>query len=233
MHARALAAAEHEQTQRIGRSPDRASAAAATTAGPHRIAGERRFRGELRLVPQQIGERRGDGDDARRQQPVGAPDHGIGVVDQRRHAAPCRRQHRRHGRIAAEADHRGGLQPADQRPGLDDAETERRGGSGHGDRIAPAQRRAGDHVNRVVGEARRHSARPGGRSRDERRCRVDQRRRERFGREQMAAGPAGRDQDRRPVRPRPSHRRPAASEHSPESCACGRSRVSAISMPMP
>ena len=61
---------------------------------------------------------------------------------------------------------------------------------------------------------------------------LGQRRRERLGREQMAARPTGRNEHRRPARflhqmPRP------ASTMSPESCARGRSRVSATSMPMP
>ncbi len=61
---------------------------------------------------------------------------------------------------------------------------------------------------------------------------IHQSSRERFGREQMAAGAAGCDQDRSPVRSG-RHTGLGASDISPARCACGRSRVSAISMPMP
>ncbi len=61
---------------------------------------------------------------------------------------------------------------------------------------------------------------------------LDQSRSESLGREQVPTGSAGRDQDRRDAR-RQHHAALAASMSPPESCACGRSRVSAISMPMP
>ena len=61
---------------------------------------------------------------------------------------------------------------------------------------------------------------------------LHQRRGQRFRREQMPAGSAGRDQDRRAAGG-VHHTALAASMVPPESCACGRSRVSAISMPMP
>ena len=86
---------------------------------PHRIAGERRLGGECRRGAEYIGEGRCDCGDARRQKAVGAADDGVGVVDQGRDAAPRRRQHRRHGRIAAEADDGRGPQPAEKPPRLE------------------------------------------------------------------------------------------------------------------
>ena len=61
---------------------------------------------------------------------------------------------------------------------------------------------------------------------------LDQGRGKGLGREQMPAGSAGCDQDRRAAR-RKHYAAPAASIGPAERCACGRSRVSAISMPMP
>ena len=62
-----------------------------------------------------------------------------------------------------------------------------------------------------------------------------QRRRERFGRKQMTARTAGRHQHRRPARRQHQAVLPpcAPSTIWPGSCARGRSRVSATSMPMP
>jgi hypothetical protein len=73
-------------------------------------------------------------------------------VDHGRHAAPCRRQHRRDRRIAAKADHRRRLEPADQSPRLEKATAEHGGGSCCGNRIARTQGRAGNDMDRVVRE---------------------------------------------------------------------------------
>ena len=53
-----------------------------------------------------LGEAGGDPRDAPRQQPVGAAEHGVLLVDHGREAELRRRQHRRHRGIAAEPDHR-------------------------------------------------------------------------------------------------------------------------------
>ena len=229
--ARALAAAKNEKPQRIG--DRRISRGRCGDDGrPHRITGERRLGGEPRPVAKHVGKGRGDGGDARRQQPVGAADDGIGIVDHGRHAAPGRGQHRRQRRIAAEADHRRGLEPSDQRPCLRKAGGERCGGLRQGNRIARPQRGACDHVHGLVDEgAAVARGAPVGRKMHRDAAR-NERGGERLGGKQMPARSAGRHKNRRT----------AAGEHQaalgasmgpPERCACGRSRVSAISMPMP
>ena len=133
--ARALAAAENKKPQPIGhRRIGRGSGG--DDRGPHRIAGQRRLGGKPRLIAKHVRKGRGDGGHARRQQPVGAADHGIRVMDDGRHAAPSRRQNRRQRRIAAEADHRRRLEPSDQRPGLHKPRGKGCGSLRHGDRIA-------------------------------------------------------------------------------------------------
>ncbi len=201
---------------------------------PYRIAGHGRLRRERGLVAKNIGKGGADRGDAWRQQPVGPADDGIGIVDQARYAPPHARQHRRQRRIAAEADDGRRLQSADQRPGLDKAKAEHRGGARHLERTAAAQRRAGDDMDGVVGEGAAIARRAlvGGEMNGD--AALKQRRRQRLGRKQMAAGAAGGEQHRPPPRRSVDHARlPAATMRSSASRAVGRSRVSAISMPMP
>ncbi len=195
--AGALAAAENQQPQRIAVRRIRRRRGG-NDRRPHRIAGQRRLGGRRRSAAEHVGKRGGDRGHARRQEPVGPPDHRVGVMNQARHAAPGRRQHRRNGRIAAEADDGGGLEPADQGAGLDQAEAE------HAIRfcvkaigLRAAQRRARHDVDGVVGEraAVARGAPIGGEMNGD--AALGQRRRQRFGRKQMAARTAGRDQHRR------------------------------------
>ena len=81
--------------------------------------------------------------------PVGAAHHGVLLVDHRRDAAQRRRQHRRHGRIAAEADDDGRL----DRGSMSHALQRRRSpssvaGLGQRQRIAAADGRARNDVDR-------------------------------------------------------------------------------------
>ncbi len=84
-------------------------------------------------------------------------------------------------------------------------------GSRERDRIARAQRRAGDDVDGLVGEGAAIARRaPIGREMN-REAALHQRRRQRLGRKQMTAGPAGRDQHRRAGRL--GHQMPRRGEH--------------------
>ena len=105
-------------------------------------------------------------------------------------------------------------------------------GSRHGDRIARAQRRAGNDVDGLFRE-RLAVARGAAVGRQMDREAVPRERRgQRLGREQMAAGPAGGDEHRRAARLR--HQAVlGTSGMSADKWPRGRSRVSAISMPMP
>ena len=87
----------------------------------HGVAGDARP-GERRPL-QEFGalERGGDGRDALGQHAVGAPEHGVLLVQGRRNAAQAGRDQRREGRIAAEADDRTGLHLAQQLEGGGDA----------------------------------------------------------------------------------------------------------------
>ena len=114
--ARALAAAEHEQPERARRlrRGDRASppprsppaAPGCRCASPWRRASARASSTPAKLVAIAL--------TRAREQPVGAPHHRVLLVDERRDLAQRRRQHRRHGRIAAEADDRGRLDAPEQ-----------------------------------------------------------------------------------------------------------------------
>ena len=159
-----------------------------------------------------------------RQRAVGAAQHGVLFVQQHRGTPPQqpRGQHRRDRRIAAESHHDVGIQPGEnaraparcrppaiprpRRPAPRRVRRSRRRGS----RIAPARR-----TPRCSGwpSAHRSSAPRAG-------C-APPVPRQRLGREEMAAGAAGRDDDR--ADPGPSH---GASPWL-------RRRVSASSIPMP
>ena len=90
--------------------------------------------------------------DAARQKTVGAAEHRIGLVQQRRHAEqPCCQQ-RRHRRIAAEANHGGGLQSAHQIERHDRAGAQHHAGIGQRQGVAAAHGFARHHVDRVLGE---------------------------------------------------------------------------------
>ena len=125
--ARALAAAEDQQRQpsvrlrRVIGTPRRID-----DGRSHRVAGETRLAGEVRRQVLGRRERRGDAGDALGEHLVGAAEHGVLLVQQRRDAAQLRRLDGREGRIAAEADDdlrlqlsqqlEGGDEPARQQP---------------------------------------------------------------------------------------------------------------------
>ena len=117
--AGALAAADDEQAERI-------VGGARRIGGPGRLARRRpdRVAGlhHLALVTAaDAGHAGGDGADARGEEAVGAAEHGVLLVDDGRHPGPGRRQHRRHGRVAAEADRGVGIEAPHQSPRLDDS----------------------------------------------------------------------------------------------------------------
>ncbi len=149
---RALAAAEDEETQRIARRRI-GRCRRRDHRRPQRIAGQCRFGGHCRRVAEHVGKGRCDRGDARRQKTIGASDDGVGIVNEARHAAPDRGQNRRQRRITAEADDGRGLEPADQLARLIETRAERGERFCHRDRIARSQSRAGDNVDRVVGES--------------------------------------------------------------------------------
>jgi hypothetical protein len=91
---RTLAAAENKEPEPIGHRRIRRGSRG-DDRRPDRIAGQRRLGGKPRPIAKHVREGRGDGGHARRQQPVGAPDHGVRIMDDGRHAAPGRRQNRR------------------------------------------------------------------------------------------------------------------------------------------
>ena len=79
-----------------------------------------------------------------------------------RRAAQGRGVERRHRRVAAEADHRVGIEPADHQPCLERAVAERAKGFGKRHRIAPTHRRARDHMHAFGGEVVMRGAAIGG-----------------------------------------------------------------------
>ena len=136
-------------------------------------------------------------DDARRQEAVGAPHDAVLLVQHGRDAQQRRRQHGRHRRIAAEADDCGRLQPPQRQRARADAEPQHERRLGHLRRRA-ARRRRGRDLHDLLGRKARGDAAD---------ARVGRQRHagaeplqgdgERFGREQVAAGAAGGDDDAR------------------------------------
>ena len=108
-----------------------------------------------------------------------------------------RGQQRRDGRIAAEADHHRGLEPRQLEPGLEHAVAQHAAGPRQRERIAAADRRARDDVD--AGRRERAGVARGARvgHQLDRDAALAERRRQRLGRKQMAAGAAGGDQHAR------------------------------------
>ena len=105
-HPRALAAADHEQAKRtggVGRSKFHRGRGEDRRA--HRRADGGGLAGQTRIAIEHAGQRGRDRADAARQEPVGAAEHRIGLVNDAGHAEQSGRQQRRQCRIAAEADH--------------------------------------------------------------------------------------------------------------------------------
>ena len=149
-----------------------------------------------------------------------------------------RRADRRQRRIAAEADHGGGLDPAQHEIGAHQAAAERQRGARERDRIACAHGVARDDVGLARREASAIAlgAVIGGKI--DRHAALGERRRQRLGGKQMSAGSAGREQhERRAARVghagAPGGNEAVARGLAQHSRVRGRSRVSASSMPMP
>ena len=233
---RALAAAEHQQPQRTAGLGRRIGSGRRGDHRPaDRIAGAHRLGGERRRAVEHAIEAGGDGVHPLGQQPVGASHHGVLLVDERGNSAQRRRQHRRHGRIAAEADDGGGRDAPEQPQRLDRSDAHERAAARERDRIARAHGLARDHVDlpRRKTAAVALGARVGGEIDGDVAAR--QHVRQRLRREQVSAGSAGRDEHERRAAlvghaalPAPANA-PGLARNS----ARGRSRVKASSMPMP
>ena len=113
--ARALTAAEYRQPKRVRclRSGvgDRRGC---DHCWANRIAGACRLGTKLRGALEHVRKADGDSVNPRRLKSVGAPHHRVLLVNQARNIAQRRGQHRRDGRIAAEADDRRGPRAREQ-----------------------------------------------------------------------------------------------------------------------
>ena len=107
-HPRALAAAEDEQPEACRRAAQRrtASRAASSTAGRTGLPVWTQLAPACAGMPLTSGKPVAMAATRRREQPVGPAHHAVLLVDHGRDAAQRRGQHRRHGRVAAEADDR-------------------------------------------------------------------------------------------------------------------------------
>jgi hypothetical protein len=232
-HARALAAAGNEHAERAGRVRI-GFRGGRKHHRPYRIAGERRLGGERRRE-RHVRKAGGDRVHARAEHPVGAPHHGIGVMDHGRDTPERCGEHRRQRRIAAETDHRNRPDAAQQAQRLDGPDTQGHDGSRQRNRIASADRGARDQVDlarrKIPPVARRAFI---GRKID-RDTAPPQRLRQGIGGKQMSAGPAGREQDERCCALAHQAGFHSGGNRSVGSriATRGRSRVSASSMPMP
>ncbi len=229
-HARALAAAEDQDLQRRAGGKRRIGCARGVDDGrSHRVARVHDGRANPGRNAFDEREARRDQRHARRQEAVGAPDDAVLLVQHGRDAQQRRRQHGRHRRIAAEADDCGRLQTPQRHEGARDAEPQHERRLGHLRRRAAGRRRGrdlhdlfgrkgrGDAADARVGRQHHAGAEP---------LQGDG---ERFGREQVAAGAAGGDDDAR----RAGHRAGNADAAGRlTKAARGRRRVSAIRKPM-
>ena len=146
--ARTLAAAEHEKPQRVGRvGADIRRSRGGNYCSAHRIAGAPCFPGELRLAFQHAGKTGGDRRDPRGKQPIGPPDHGILLVNERRNVAQCSCRDGRNGGISAEPHDGCRLDPAENAQGLDEPQSESRRRAAQRNGIAAAQSFACDNVH--------------------------------------------------------------------------------------
>ena len=150
-HARALRAAGDEKPQPavdlgIGLANRR------ERVGPERIAGDGDFGAQR---GRRVGKRkaRRDGVDPPCQEAVGLAHHAIGFVQHGWNAQQRGRDQRRHGRIAAKADHDAWTKPQEQRQRLDNAEAEPRHRRDARKNRAAARRRRADRVHRAGGKA--------------------------------------------------------------------------------
>ena len=167
------------------------------------------------------------------EEPVGTAEHRVLVVNDRGDLGARRREHRRHGRIAAEADGRGRLQGADQPARGEHAATEAQEPAHQRDRSA-RQRRRRDDVNRLGRKILAVALHPvvGGEVDAPAAC--PERDRQCLRREEVSAGTAGAEEDR------PGHFRQAMLSAAMSGAmrggtrrGSGRWRVNARSNPMP
>ena len=131
--------------------------------------------------------------------------------------------------IAAEADHRRGVEPGQDAAGGDGAACDRGEAAQLGGQAAPGDAGAGQHVLRTACE---HAAvappAPAVGHQHQRMAAPGEPRRERLGGKEMPAGAAGRDHDRTAAHDAASRRLSAAGKP----CTRARLRVSASTMPM-
>jgi hypothetical protein len=125
-----------------------------------------------------------------RKKAVGAPQHRVGVVDDTGDAGEPRGQQRRHGRIAAEADHGRGSQSAHQVERNRSAGGEHHAGAGELPWRAAAHGLARHHVDHVLGEQSAIAQRAGVGDEANAQSPPDQFDAQRLGGKQMTAGAA-------------------------------------------
>ena len=235
----ALTAAEHQQRERPF-----ACGCQIALRGPldhliaHRVAGETRA-GERRTLEELGGlEGGGDGAHALCQHAVGSPQHGILLVHRRRNAPQRGRKQRRKGRIAAEAHHSSRPHLAQQPEGRGNAAHQHPRRAGGRDRRATGDRGGWDAIDRARGKVRAVPvAAHVGHEIDGNGAPAELLR-QGEGREQVAAGAAGRKHHRPCRRTQPSSAslsQIAGLDTNPGFLTCsgsGRRRVTASSMPI-
>src|SRR5262245_40221965 len=152
-------------------------------------------------------------------------------MDERRNFPHRCRKKRRHGRIAAEADHGGGPHAAKHAVGFDQSNAEHGAGARQRDRIAAAHGLARNdmHLSRRKLAAVAAAARVGRKVDGDATAR--ERPRQRLGWKQMPAGSTSRQQHYRRI----GHQAalPASAASRDRISVCGRSRVKASNIPMP
>ncbi len=197
-HACALAAADHQQTQRAGRfGGDEFHRRCREDRRTHRRADGGGFSRKLWVAVEHAWQRGRDRGYPARQKAVGAAEHRIGLVNDAGHAEQPRRQQRRQCRISAKTDHGRRSQPAHQVERHGRAGGERGAGKGQRPRRSAAHGCARHHVDGVLGEQAAVAQRAGIGGKAYAIAAPDQFDAERLGRKQMAAGTARGQQNQR------------------------------------
>ena len=221
--ARALRAAGHQKVQAPPDMFGIGDRGGGDDRRPHRVAGHA---GPGRIDALEVRKAAGDETDARAQETIGPAHHRILLMQDGRNPDEPRGEQRRHGRIAAEADHGARPDASQLERGGGDAGAQSESSARLGERAGRRGGGGGKGVNSAGGKIAAEFERPAVGRQFDLRAAFGERRRQRRRGEEMSARAAGRKQDRT----RRAH--PSIAAGCSRSAA-GRVRVSAMRKPMP
>ena len=191
--ARALRAAGHEEVQALSDMIGIGERGGVDDRWPNRIAGHAR----LRLIDAlEARKAAGDKADAGAQKAIGPAHHGVLLMQDSRDSEKPGGEKRRHGRIAAEADHGARLDAPEPEGRRREARAQGERRARLGERASLGGCRGGKGVNGAGGKILAELQRPAVGRKLHLRAALRQRRSERRRGKEMSARAAGREQDR-------------------------------------